>query len=130
MERFTTGCEIKGLKRKNPESEARLMSSRNRNQMSRRKSMAPLARWKIETRTGTGRLRGLRLYQTGRFFFAVRSGMESNPSATLGLIWNLDGSQDYSRLRIAPVLRKSAKPDIFGPSPGSPPCPTSPFASQ
>src|SRR5213595_2301096 len=30
------------------------------------------------------------------------------------MVWNLDGSQDYSRLRLALVLRKSAKPDIFG----------------
>src|SRR5437762_11291812 len=30
------------------------------------------------------------------------------------MIWNLDGNQDYSRLRLAPVLRKNAKPDIFG----------------
>src|SRR2546422_11125132 len=31
------------------------------------KSAKPLMRWKIETRPGTGRLRGLRLYQRGRF---------------------------------------------------------------
>src|SRR5881409_2853871 len=30
------------------------------------------------------------------------------------MVWNLDGSQDYSRLRLALVLRKSARPDIFG----------------
>src|SRR5258708_33217389 len=88
------------------------MSSKNRNQINPRKSSAPLARWKIETRPGTGRLRGLRLYQRGRFFFAARSGMQSNPSETLGLIWNLDGIQDYSRLRLALVLRTTARPDI------------------
>src|SRR5437899_12297961 len=29
------------------------------------------------------------------------------------MVWNLDGSQDYSRLRLALVLRKIARPDIF-----------------
>src|SRR5438093_12113095 len=30
------------------------------------------------------------------------------------MVWNPDGSKDYSRLRLALVLRKSARPDIFG----------------
>ena len=40
-----------------------------------RKSAAPLMRWRIDTSPGSGRLRRLRLYQSGRFFFSEASGI-------------------------------------------------------
>ena len=40
-----------------------------------RNSSAPLTRWRIETRPGTGRLSGLRLNHSRTPFFSVRSGM-------------------------------------------------------
>src|SRR5215510_4290936 len=59
----------------NRSGEARLASNRPSSQKSSRKSAAPLMRWRIETSPGSGRLRGLRLYQSGRFFFSDASGI-------------------------------------------------------
>src|SRR2546422_3573816 len=64
---FQIGARRYSAARAKPLSDERLESRRNRNASKPRKSAKPLMRWKIETRPGTGRLRGLRLYQRGRF---------------------------------------------------------------